>query len=43
MNASTSLISLRTNYNLMAGQYGDKMGYISEYVNQANPVSEGRA
>ena len=35
MNASTSLISLRTNYNLMAGQYGDKMGYISEYVNQA--------
>lgn len=35
MNATTSLISLRTNYNLMAGQYGGKMGYISEYVNQA--------
>lgn len=35
MNASTSLISLRTNYNLMAGQYGGKMGYISGYVNQA--------
>lgn len=35
MNASTSLISLRTNYSLMEGQYGDKMGYISEYVNQA--------
>lgn len=35
MNATTSLISLRTNYNLMAGQYGSKMGYISGYVNQA--------
>ncbi len=35
MNAATSLISLRTNYSLMKGQYGDKMGYISEYVNQA--------
>ena len=35
MNASTSLISLRTNYSLMEGQYGGKMGYISEYVNQA--------
>lgn len=35
MDATTSLISLRTNYNLMAGQYGGKMGYISEYVNQA--------
>ncbi len=35
MDATTSLISLRTNYNLMAGQYGSKMGYISEYVNQA--------
>lgn len=35
MDATTSLISLRTNYNLMAGQYGNKMGYISEFVNQA--------
>lgn len=35
MNATTSLISLRTNYNLMSGQYGSKMSYISEYVNQA--------
>lgn len=35
MTATTSLVSLRTNYNLMAEQYGDKMGYISEYVNQA--------
>ncbi|MDE5587905.1 MAG: hypothetical protein K2J60_02025 [Acetatifactor sp.] len=35
MDATTSLISLRTNYNLMAGQYGGKMGYISEFVNQA--------
>jgi len=35
MNATTSLISLQTNYSLMSGQYGGKMGYISDYVNQA--------
>lgn len=35
LDASTSLISLRTNYQLMEGQYGSKMSYISDYVNQA--------
>lgn len=35
LDASTSLISLRTNYRLMEGQYGSKMSYISDYVNQA--------
>uniref|UniRef100_UPI00405600B6 TolC family protein n=1 Tax=Agathobacter sp. TaxID=2021311 RepID=UPI00405600B6 len=35
MNAATSLISLRTNYDLMENQYGDKMSYISGFVNQA--------
>lgn len=35
MDAETSLISLRTNYSLMEGQYGSKMNYISSYVNQA--------
>ncbi len=34
MAESTALISLRTNYNLMNGQYGSKMNYISGYVNQ---------
>ena len=34
MAESTALISLRTNYNLMSGQYGSKMNYISSYVNQ---------
>ncbi len=34
MSESTALISLRTNYNLMNGQYGNKMNYISGYVNQ---------
>ena len=34
MSESTALISLRTNYNLMSGQYGNKMNYISGYVNQ---------
>lgn len=34
MSESTALISLRTNYNLMSGQYGSKMNYISSYVNQ---------
>ena len=34
MSESTALISLRTNYNLMNGQYGSKMNYISGYVNQ---------
>ncbi len=35
LNAATSLISLRTNYRLMEGQYGGKMSYISDFVNQA--------
>lgn len=35
LDASTSLTSLRTNYQLMEGQYGSKMSYISDYVNQA--------
>ncbi len=35
LTAATNLISLRTNYSLMEGQYGSKMGYISNYVNQA--------
>ena len=35
MNETTSLTSLRTNYRLMEGQYGGKMGYISGFVNQA--------
>lgn len=35
MNATTGLISLRTNYTLMQGQYGSKMSYISSFVNQA--------
>ena len=35
MNATTSLLSLRTNYSLMSGQYGQTMNYISGYVNQA--------
>ncbi len=34
MSENTALISLRTNYNLMNGQYGNKMNYISGYVNQ---------
>lgn len=34
MAENTALISLRTNYNLMNGQYGSKMNYISGYVNQ---------
>lgn len=34
MAESTALISLRTNYSLMNGQYGSKMNYISGYVNQ---------
>lgn len=34
MAQQTALISLRTNYNLMSGQYGSKMNYISGYVNQ---------
>lgn len=34
MAEQTALISLRTNYNLMNGQYGSKMNYISGYVNQ---------
>ena len=34
LDATTSLLSLRTNYQLMEGQYGGKMSYISDYVNQ---------
>ncbi len=34
LSAATSLISLRTNYRLMEGQYGSKMSYISDFVNQ---------
>lgn len=34
LDAATSLTSLRTNYQLMDGQYGSKMSYISDYVNQ---------
>lgn len=35
LDATTSLTSLRTNYQLMEGQYGSKMSYISDYINQA--------
>lgn len=35
LDATTSLTSLRTNYELMEGQYGSKMSYISDYINQA--------
>ncbi len=35
MNVTTGLISLDTNYQLMEGQYGGKMNYISGFVNQA--------
>ena len=35
MDATTARISLETNYNLMKSQYGDKMNYISNFVNQA--------
>lgn len=41
MSESTALISLRTNYNLMNGQYGNKMNYISGYVNQVYAGSQG--
>lgn len=34
MEESTALISLRTNYSLMSGQYGSKMNLISGYINQ---------
>lgn len=34
LDATTSLLSLQTNYRLMEGQYGGKMAYISDYVNQ---------
>lgn len=34
LDAATSLTSLRTNYQLMEGQYGSRMSYISDYVNQ---------
>lgn len=34
LDATTSLLSLKTNYRLMEGQYGSKMAYISDYVNQ---------
>ncbi len=34
LDASTALTSLRTNYRLMEGQYGSKMSYISDFVNQ---------
>ena len=33
-NSAGHDFSLRTNYNLMSGQYGNKMNYISGYVNQ---------
>lgn len=35
MNVITQKISLETNYQLMENQYGDKMGYISDYVKTA--------
>lgn len=35
MNVISEKISLETNYSLMENQYGDKMGYISEYVKNA--------
>ena len=35
MNVVTQKIALETNYRLMENQYGDKMGYISEYVKTA--------
>lgn len=35
MKAISEKISLETNYGLMENQYGDKMGYISEYVKNA--------
>lgn len=35
MDATTSRIALQTNYNLMSGQYGSNMGYISDFINQA--------
>lgn len=34
MTESTALVSLRTNYSLMSGQYGSKMNLISGYVEQ---------
>lgn len=34
LDAATGLTSLRTNYRLMEGQYGSKMSYISDFVNQ---------
>ena len=34
LDATTALTSLRTNYQLMEGQYGSKMSYISDFVNQ---------
>ncbi len=34
LDAATSLTSLRTNYQLMEGQYGSRMSYISDYINQ---------
>lgn len=34
LDAATGLTSLRTNYQLMEGQYGSRMSYISDYINQ---------
>ena len=34
LDAATAQTALRTNYQLMEGQYGSKMSYISDYVNQ---------
>ena len=34
LDATTALTALRTNYQLMEGQYGGKMSYISDFVNQ---------
>ncbi|MBO6148408.1 MAG: TolC family protein [Lachnospiraceae bacterium] len=35
MAETVAKMTLRTNYSLMAGQYGGDMGYISSYVSQA--------
>lgn len=40
MTSQLALISLDTNYSLMKSQYGDKMGVITAFINQAKSGEE---